>query len=244
MLIPVLLSLPTATAAPFYTAEIDADPAVVLVAWQSAMDARGLSTRPSLGTLLAEDHPALPLDTSLQFSGRTALGFKEIVVNGDLRVQRLEGGRTALEIEYVVGPTPRDEAGWPRLTDALAKDAGAHLGGAAPTPPQQDPLLADPKRCGPRVQAFDTSPFPGGESVLVGALAYAPPPCHRPLVAALVDTEAGKAAVTDWLLAGYAAAPDAQKSDWLPLVFQVPEPDARLEELIAQEEARLAGAPP
>lgn len=234
----LLLLLQTAAAQP-YLHEHNADATAVVAAYADAMQQRGLKVRPSVQTLLADAHPALPLTVELAFSGSVVVGIQETDVSGILKVQRTGASHSTAELSFTDSRTPRAEKRLPKVAAALKRDADARAPNMPVVEaPSTDPLLSDPQLCEERLEVFVQSPYPAARALLLGALDYTAPRCRRPLVAALLTDEQGKSAVSDWLVASYGAADDAEKSKLMPLVFQVPEPNDALRAVLAEDEAR------
>lgn len=225
---------------PLLDVEMEGEPAEVLAAWQQALEGREIDHRGSIETLLAEDHPALPTVARFSFSGHALLGLSGPDVNGEVEVERVGAGRSAVRLSYIPSANPRDNAKLPKLSAKLLREAEALLDGTRgpPAPIVADPVLADPEACGPRLDAFFASPIPGARQTVLLSLPELAAPCQRRAVQELVTDAHGKETVTAWLLESYAALPDAQKGSLIPLVLAVPEPDDALLDLIEREEER------
>lgn len=227
-----------AFADPAYQAEAPTDLPVALRAWDDALRESGLSTRPTPETLLLDDHPLLPNTVQLNFSGLVEMGFRDGMVNGTLTVERVAPGQSRVSLEFTPGPTAREAKIQPKLLAKLTHSATSHYAEPSSSVAGLDPALLDPARCAARIGAFESSPFPGAEGVLIAHLDSLPASCRRPAIAALLPSPEGKAAVCEWLVRAYEVTPDADKPAMLQLSFQIADPPPEIDDLIDREEAR------
>lgn len=223
--------------APALVLERAVELAPAVQAWAAALEAQGLGLAVDPGTLLRDDHIALPRAVVLPFRGRVVQGFQELLLSGEVELRRLAPGRvyTALRFTGATPPGPRVAE---RLLSQLQDELLSRLPEAPPPALPPDPLLSDPERCRARIAEHAQSPFPEARQVLEGALDQVPPACRRPLTTRLLQDPAQRERVVAWLAAGYRAAPEAERAGWCALMLQVPDLPPELEALIAEEERR------